>query len=73
MVTIRKVIVKIPKQSKVGKKKYRILHDQEINPPCEDTQILAALKQQYDVLSYIIEDGVATALVGKKKVTDEAE
>ena len=48
-----------------NKKKYKILHDKEIMPPVEDHQILAALKQQYDVLSFIIEDGVATALVGK--------
>ena len=65
MVTVKKVIVKIPKQSRGGKKKYRILHDREITPPVEDTQILAALKQQYDVLSFVIENGVATALVGK--------
>ena len=57
---IKHVIVKTG-----NKKKYRILHDQKIAPPVEDHQILAALKQQYDVLSFIIEDGVATALVGK--------
>ena len=68
MVTVKKVIVKVPKQPKGGKKKYRILHDQEITPPVEDTQILAALKQQYDVLSFVIENGVATALVGKHEV-----
>jgi hypothetical protein len=72
MVTVKKVIVKVPTQPKGGKKKkYRILHDQEITPPVEDTQILAALKQQYDVLSFVIENGVATALVGKKP--DEVE
>ena len=63
------VIVKAPRQ---GKKKDRVLHDQDINPPCTDTQILAALKQQYEVFSFVSENGTATALVGKK-ATDEAE
>ena len=58
---VTKVVVKVPKQGK----KYRILHDQEITPPRDSDQILAALKHQYDVLSFTIENGVATALVGK--------
>ncbi len=57
---VNKVVVKATKG-----KKYQILHNQEITPPREDKQILAALKQQYDVLSFTIENGVATALVGK--------
>ena len=65
---ITKVVVKVPKQ----KKKYKILHDRDIAPPVEGHQILAALKQQYDVLSFTIENNVATALVGKK-ATNEAE
>lgn len=65
---VTKVIVKVPKQ----KKKYKILHDQDITPPVEGKQILAALKQQYDVLNFTIENGVATVLVGKK-ATNEAE
>ena len=68
MVTVKKVIVKVPTQPKGGKRKYRILHDQAITPPVNDKQILAALKQQYDVLSFVIENGVATALVGKHEV-----
>jgi hypothetical protein len=66
---ITKVIVKVPKQ---GRKKYKILHDQNIAPPVEGHQILAALKQQYDVLSFRIENNTATALVGKK-ATNETE
>lgn len=61
---VNKVIVKVPKQ----RKKFRILHDQEITPPRDSDQILAALKQQYDVLSFTIENGTATALVGKHDV-----
>jgi len=67
--TLNHVIVKAPRQ---GKKKDRVLHDQDIVPPCSDKQIMAALKQQYEVLSFVIENGTATALVGKK-ATDEAE
>ena len=63
---VTKVVVKVPKQPKSGKKKYRILHDKEITPPRDSDQILAALKHQYDVLSFTIENGTATALVGKK-------
>jgi hypothetical protein len=68
---VTKVIVKAPRKPKKGKRKYSILHDQEITPPVTSNQILAALKQQYDVLSFTIENGVATALVGKKP--DETE
>ena len=64
---VNKVIVKVPKQGK----KYLVLHDQEITPPRDSDQILAALKQQYDVLSFTIENSTATALVGKKP--DETE
>ncbi len=60
LMKVNKVVVKSTKG-----KKYKILHDQEITPPREDKQILAALKQQYDVLSFTIENGVANALVGK--------
>jgi hypothetical protein len=56
---VNKVVVKVPRQGK----KYRVLHDQEIIPPRTSDQILAALKQQYDVLSFVIENGTATALV----------
>lgn len=70
---VTKVIVKAPKRShKAGKRKFTIIHDQEITPPRTGDQILAALKQQYEVLSFTIENGMATALVGKKE-TDEAE
>jgi hypothetical protein len=65
---VTKVIVKVPKQ---GRKKYRVLHDKDITPPCDSAQILAALKQQYEVLSFVIEDGVATSLVQRKP--DETE
>jgi hypothetical protein len=65
---VTKVVVKAPRQ---GKKKHRILHDQDITPPVSDKQILAALKQQYDVISLTIDNGTATAFVGKKP--DEAE
>ena len=72
MTTINRVIVKTP-----TKKKHRILHDKEITPPRTADQILAALKQQFDVISFVSENGVATALVGKKEteeeITDEAE
>lgn len=69
---VNKVIVKAPKRSrKAGKRKFTIIHDREITPPVEDHQILAAIKQQYEVLSFIIENGTATALVGKKP--DETE
>jgi hypothetical protein len=64
---VKHVIVKTLKKGK----KYKILHDREITPPVSDKQILAALKQQYDVLSFVTEDGTATALVGKKP--DETE
>jgi len=67
---VTKVIVKVPKHSR--KRKFTIIHDQEITPPVEDHQILVALKQQYEVLSFTIENGMATAIVGKKE-TDEAE
>jgi len=67
MTTVNKVIIKVLKCSKGSKKrKYEILYDQKINPPVFDKQILAALKQQYDVLSLVIENGVAIALVDKK-------
>ncbi len=70
---VTKVVVKASKRSrKAGKRKFTIIHDQEITPPVEDRQILAALKHQYEVLSFTIENGTATAIVGKKK-TDEAE
>ncbi len=69
---VNKVIVKAPKRSKSGKRKFTIIHDQEITPPRTGDQILAALKHQYEVLSFTIENGTATALVGKKE-TDEAE
>ena len=65
---VNKVIVRV---SNKGKRKYQILHDQEITPPRTGDQILSALKQQYDVLSFDIENGTATALVGKKP--DEVE
>lgn len=68
---INKVIVKAPKKSRKGKKRFAILHDQKITPPRSDKQILAALKHQYEVLSFVTENGTATAFVGKK--TDEAE
>lgn len=67
---VTKVIVKVPKQSRGGKK-YRILHDQKITPPVEGEQILAALKHQYDVSGFTVENGVATAFVGKKKTDEE--
>jgi len=60
---INKVIVKTK-----GKKKFKTLHDREITPPVTGDQILAALKQQYDVLSFRVENGTATAMVGKKVV-----
>ena len=70
---VTKVIVKAPKRSrKATKKRWNILHDQEITPPRTGDQILAALKQQYEVLGFTIENGTATAIVGKK-ATDEAE
>ena len=53
-----------------GKKKYKILHDQAITPPRTDKQLIAALKQQYDLLSFTVENGKATAIVGK---IDETE
>ncbi len=60
---VNKVVVKVTKG-----KKYQILHDQEITPPRTSDQILAALKQQYDVLSFVTENGTATALVRKHEV-----
>jgi hypothetical protein len=63
---INKVIVKTP-----TKKKHRILHDQEITPPRTAEQILAALKQQFEVFSFVIDNGVATVLVGKKETKEE--
>lgn len=68
MTTVNHVIVKARKK---GKKKPLIVHDQKIAPAVNDKQILAALKQHYDVISLTIEDGVATAWIGKK-VPDEA-
>lgn len=66
---VTKVIIKTSE-----KKKYIILHDREITPPRTSAQILTALKQQYDVFSFIIENGVATALVEKKeKLLDNNE
>jgi hypothetical protein len=62
---VTKVIVKTGK-----KKKFTTLHDQEITPPRTSDQILAALKQQYDVLSFKIENGTATAFVGKLDETE---
>jgi hypothetical protein len=62
---VTKVIVKTGK-----KKKFITLHDKEISPPVTSDQILAALKQQYDVLSFTIENGKATALVGKLDETE---
>jgi hypothetical protein len=62
---VTKVIVKTK-----TKKKYRVLHDKEITPPRTSKQILAALKQQFDVLSFVIENGVATALVEKLDETE---
>lgn len=62
---VTKVVVKAPKKSKAGKRKFTIIHDKDITPPRDSDQILAALKQQYDVLSFTIENGMATALVGK--------
>jgi hypothetical protein len=64
---VTKVIVKAPRK---GKKKHATLHDQKIAPPCTSDQILAALQQQYDVLSFTIENGVATAFVGKLDETE---
>lgn len=63
MVVVKHIIVKVPQQ----KKKYRILHDHDLSPPVEDTQIIAALRQQFDLLSFTIENGVGTALVQKNK------
>jgi hypothetical protein len=60
---VNKVIVKATRK---GKKKHVVIHDQKITPPVQDKQILAALKQQFEVLSFVIEDGVATALVERK-------
>lgn len=62
MVVVKHVIVKVPKQ----KKKYLVLHDHDLSPPVEDTQIVAALKHQFDLLSFTVENGVGTALVHKK-------
>jgi hypothetical protein len=62
---VTKVIVKTK-----TKKKYRVLYDMEITPPRTSDQILAALNQQYDVLSFTIENGKATALVGKLDETE---
>jgi hypothetical protein len=65
MTTVNKVIVRTTRKNRRGKTVVYDLHNQEIKPPCEDSQILAALKQQYDVLSFVTEDGVATAKVQK--------
>jgi hypothetical protein len=65
---VNHVIVAAPRK---GKKKHLIIHDQKVAPPVQDKQILAALKQQYDVLSLTVEEGVATALVQRKP--DETE
>jgi len=74
MVEVNHVVVQAPQQPKKGKKRYRVLHDNQITPPRDSKQIMAAIKQQYDLLSFTIEDGKATALVQKKKkVTDDAE
>ncbi len=59
---VNKVIVKAGK-----KKKYAILHDRDITPPISSDQLLTTLKHQFDVLSFTVEDGVATAIVGKKQ------
>jgi len=61
MVEVKHIIVKVPKQ----KKKFLILHDHDLSPPVKDTQIVAALKHQFDLLSFMVEDGVGTALVRK--------
>ncbi len=51
-----------------GKRKYRVLHDQKIAPSVTDKQLIAALKQQYDLVSFTVENGNATAIVGKLEV-----
>ncbi len=63
MVEVKHLIVKTPKQ----RKKYRVLHDHDLSPPVTDKQIVAALKHQFDLLSFTVEDGVGTALVQRKR------
>jgi hypothetical protein len=72
MTTLNRVIVRATRKTrKSGKRRYAILHDQNITPPRSDFQILAALKQQFEILNFSIADGTAIALVGEK--TDETE
>jgi len=68
MITVNHIIVKTTKN---GKKKYHVLHDLPLTPPRQSDQMIVALKQQFDLLSFTVEDGKATALVGKK--SNEAE
>ena len=63
MVEVKHIIVKVPKQ----RKKFLVLHDHDLSPPVKDKQIVAALKHQFDLLSFTIENGGGTALVRKKK------
>ena len=68
MTMVNHVVVKLANE--VGKKKRRILHDSPITPACADKQIIAALKQSYELLSFKIEGHKGTALVERKPVEE---